>query len=206
MRTRITRLWMLTILVALPLGAHAVPVQVGIGAFGPGATTFSFGPNGSPAIPGITFDSGFQTPGGSGSGWGSGPAPSYNSLAFETLTITFANPVQQVGFFFGGNTVNNVPIDIGLGVATTGSFVLQTFGTDFVQPADGVTNWIFYGFQDLGGIDRLTFHTETNNGWTVGIGELITADVDSVPEPAGLALVGLGLVGAGRSRRRARQR
>ena len=199
MRTKILGLLAVGLL-AGTVATNATPVQVGLGAFGPGATTYSFGSTGAPSIAGITFSGSLaqqQAP----SSWGAESAPPFNTFSFYSSTIRFATPVQQVGFYFGGNTPNTVPLDLGLGAVTTGSFILQTTGTNLNMPPDGINNWIFFGFYDPAGIDSLTFNAELNNGWYLGIGELTVGGV-SVPEPGTLTLLGLGLAGLGLSRRR----
>lgn len=192
--------------VASTFDAAATPIQVGLAAFGPGTTTQHFGTSGAPSFPGVTFSSGdwFQLEGSAagGGGWGAVSEPTYNTAATNAGGITFTTPVELVGFYFGGNTVNSVPLDLALNGSVVGSFTLQTSGIAFGTPADGVNNWIFYGFYDPAGITSLSFQSETNVGWVYGIGELVYGSASSAPEPASLALLGIGLMGVAFSRRR----
>jgi hypothetical protein len=88
-------------------------------------------------------------------------------------------------------------VDLGFGGPTTGSFAV----TSISGAADGINNWIFYGYEDLAGIDRITFGPESNFDWIVGIYDIIY-ETAAVPEPGTLALLGIGLFGMGLARRR----
>jgi hypothetical protein len=198
---RLTITSLLCVLTFLPGVCESSPIQIGLSDFGAGATTFSFGSSGTPTLAGLSFVGGQQLAPGD---WGVGSAPAYNTYVFESAEITFAAPVQRVGFYFGGNTVNTVPLIIGLNGSTTGSFTLQTTGTNFNMPADGISNWIFFGFEDLAGITSLEFLRETTEGWTVGIGQLTFEQV-AVPEPASFSLLAIGIAGLGARRWRQRR-
>ena len=108
------------------------------------------------------------------------------------MELAFSVPVIRVGFVFGGNRSNNVPVDLGFGGPTTGSFAV----TSISGAPDGINNWIFYGYEDLAGIDRITFGPESNSNWTVGIYDIIYETAPApVPEPGTFGLLGAGLLG-----------
>ncbi|SLN30569.1 PEP-CTERM sorting domain-containing protein [Oceanibacterium hippocampi] len=174
--------------------AGAVVSQVGIDAFGP--DTVQGGP---PLSPGNLTIVGHNVVN-DGTVWGPASNPGVSNIIFDLrLTLNFAAPVTRVGFYYGGNQSNSSPVNIKLGGTTNGSFIVTSqFG-----PPDGINNWIFYGFEDTGGIDAVVFDWELNNEFAVGIHSIIyETDVVETPAPAALGLFGLGLIGLGLVRRK----
>lgn len=180
----------------LTVASYAAPVQVGMGAFSPSAVTVdfdSFATGSIPSLPGITITSSQFANLYGGSSWGTQDDPGRNTLGFQGLDIQFDSPVIRVGFVFGGNTSNSVPVTLGLGGGTTGSFTV----TSIDAAPDGVTNWIFYGFEDPSGIDTITLGLEQNNSWYVGLYDLTYETYAATPLPGTLFLFATGLGGFG---------
>lgn len=208
---RTPRLLLAAPLLLLPVVAHPAPSPIGLAAFGPGTTVFAFPDSGTTAPSGVTVSSAEPLMFGDPQMWDPSN-PAFNSLAFDTLTLSLAAPVQGLGFYFGSNQTSTVTVSVGRQGGPFTDFTLTVTGD--LLPADGVNNWAFHGFADLqDGIDTLVFGPNlATSGFQVGIGELQTfgslaggslAGV-AVPEPMTAALFGAGLVGLGLARRRRR--
>lgn len=122
----------------------------------------------------------------------------------STFSISFAAPVSGVGlevidYFnpFGGNDLTIEAFDasnVSLGLFNSVAFNFQSNNMYFM----GLTS-------SAGDISRLVFtDVNSNTGDTTGIDNIVfaTAGGNNVPEPASLALLGLGLAGMAAVRRR----
>ena len=148
-----------------PTTARAAPRNIDQSAFGPTATVIDFDDFPAPGIPVIPGISSIISPTAPAvllidpccpSAWGSGD-PGRQTLTTTNMEIVFQEPLQKVGFFFGGNQTQSVPFETRRGGVATGSFTLSSIS----GPPDGVNNWIFFGFEDVLGIDSVFFDFNT---------------------------------------------
>jgi len=160
--------------ISLSSTAVAQPSEVGLDAFSPETVTIDFDDYavGQPTIPGLTVNAiaAGSWSVGEGSEWGTTSDPGRQYLGIGgPIELIFDERAERVGFYFGGNTANNVPIEIRRDGSSSGSFTL----TSVSGPADGVTNWYFVGFEDPDGIDSIVFGEELNSDWFYGIYDLM---------------------------------
>ena len=189
-----------------PIVASAAPSRIDAAAFGAGAVLHAFPDQGD------TLPAGLSQLGGlfdQGATWGVDADPGFNTLLFDTLTLTLDVPVEAIAFMFGSNRLTDVTVTVGRQGTAGADFQLLVGGDD--QPADGVGNWVFHGFSDPDGIDTLTFSRNLlAPGLYSGIGQLLTMGsvqrAAAVPEPMGMTLFGAGLAGLLLVRSRAAKR
>lgn len=162
--------------------AYAAVTQVELGAFDPGATVIDFDDYalGQPPITGMAVSGTGSWLVQDGSSWGGTSNPGRQTFTIGgPIELTFDSRVTRVGFYFGGNTDNDVPFQTRRDGSPTGNFTLISADA----APDGTTNWYFIGYEDPQGIDSIWFDEEQTSDWVYGIYDL-TLDDSPVSENA----------------------
>ena len=106
--------------------------------------------------------------------------------------FSLATAYDLVGFTISSNVDIQTVVSAYLGNTLLGSQTVSAAARQF----------LFVGFQDMGGIDRIVFGDNSRCGGCVHQLDNVTFEqAGSVPEPMTLSLVGLGLLGAALGRR-----
>lgn len=114
----------------------------------------------------------------------------------SSWSASFGSVQNRVGFLVETNTRDSVTIEAFLGAVSLGSLV---FDNPNNLPVD------FIGLAEAGGFDRIVVTTATVDNGFIALDNFRFEDAapaNEVPEPASLALFGLGLAAAGLARRR----
>ena len=130
-------------------------------------------------------------------GWGNGPAGTGSGNAAPTMTFTFATGVSAFGFdWFNTDT------------SDTYSVIVNNQQRFLIPKASGTAATGFLGIVATNGetFTSVTIQTSTYGGTitTAGLDNVRVSAPKAVPEPAGLALLGIGLLGVVARRRRPR--
>lgn len=115
-----------------------------------------------------------------------------SQLQIDFTTATFAFGLDLLEYLGYSNRAS---------FAIYGADETTLLSTEQFFSINSPTNSVFFGFSDAGGIGRVV--ATGINSWSPIIDNLTFGQqANGVPEPATLALLGLGLVGLGVSRRR----
>jgi len=177
---------------AMPASAAIIGNSVNI-SFQGGSTSFSFAPNASYTLFGTNGDL-----------FNPVDVSTTGTAAVKSFGAPFFDPPQPTSEFADRGTVVYGGGDLFVSYATPANIRFSLNDT-FVGLAFTVADGTHYGFVRFNGTNLLSYAYETVAGQSIVAGSAFTGPINpptAVPEPASMALFGVGVAGLAMARRR----